>query len=257
MSGASTIFCPRPVAEPDMRLFVLHHAAGSHVTYRSWVDHFPPGWEVCLVEAPGRGRLSEEKLLDDPHALISRLFDDLLLWLDRPFAVFGHSMGGLLGYALMLRLSAAGLPLPCWLGLSGRAAPRLDGRPETQRHLLPAQELREIIGGLGGTPDNVLSDAELWAVVEPILRADLKVVETWRPPRGAQFPKVPLSVFGGEQDLIARPAQLAGWADLAPVFLGLHLFTGNHFYFTDQLTETTSLIVSEISKARTLHPIRH
>jgi surfactin synthase thioesterase subunit len=239
---------PRPVAEPRLRLFVFHHAGGSHHTYRPLARALPADWEVCLVDAPGRGRLGHEKPLEDPAALVARVLDELLLWLDRPYAFFGHSMGALLAHGLTLRIRDAGLPLPRWLGMSARGVPRPDGGG-VRRHLLPSAELRRTVGLLGGTPDAVLGDDVLWALVEPVLRADLKVTETWGPAAREPLPPVPLSVLGGRDDPLVSPDRLAAWAGLSPAFLGLRLLPGHHFYLSERPQETAAVIAAEARRA--------
>ncbi|WP_257003856.1 thioesterase domain-containing protein [Streptomyces sp. SA15] len=250
MRATSTVFQGRPVADPRLRLFVFHHAGGSHVTYRALARELPEDWEVCLVDAPGRGRLTHEEPLAEPRSLVDRVHDDLLVWLDRPFAFFGHSMGGLLCHDLTLRLDRDGLPLPRWLGLSARGAPAPDGGTgEEQRHLLPSAELRAVIARLGGTPEAVLRDDELWSLVEPVLRADLRIVETWRFDAADRLPPVPLAVFGGTHDPMVTPARLAAWADRTSAFQGLRLFPGHHFYFTAQLPQTATRIAADVHAA--------
>jgi surfactin synthase thioesterase subunit len=253
--ATSVVFRPRPVARPLLRMFVFHHAGGSHLTYRPLVRALPADWDVCLVDLPGHGRLSHEALLDESTALVSRVYEDLLVWLDRPFAFFGHSMGGLLAHELLLRLDRAGLPLPRWLGISARGAPgRGRNGGDEQRHLLPSARLREVIGRLGGTSQAVLRNDDLWEVVEPVLRADLKIVDSWRFSPQDRLPPVPLSVLGGRDDPMVAPARLAAWAEQSPAFLGLRLFPGHHFYFGEQLEQTAQAIVSDVRQALAPHP---
>ena len=52
-------------------------------------------------------------------ALIDELIAAILGHLDRPFAVFGHSLGGLAGFALVRELERRGLPTPVLLVVSG------------------------------------------------------------------------------------------------------------------------------------------
>ncbi|MET8885152.1 MULTISPECIES: thioesterase II family protein [Streptomyces] len=253
--ATSVVSRPRPVAEPRLRLFVFPHAGGSSLMYRPLARALPADWEVCLVDLPGHGRLQHEPLLDDPAALASRVYEDLLVWLDRPFAFFGHSMGSLLAHDLVLRLDAAGLPLPRWLGLSARGAPRAGGGPgapageDLQRHLLPSARLREVVGRLGGTSSAILRDDGLWQVVEPVLRADLKIVETWRFSPAKTLPPVPLSVLGGRDDPMVDAGRLAAWAEQAPSFVGLRLFPGHHFYFTEQVERIARTVVADVRRA--------
>ncbi|HTI26613.1 MAG TPA: alpha/beta fold hydrolase [Kutzneria sp.] len=243
----SSVVIPQPVPDARMRVFLFHHAGGSHLLYRDWVPHFPADWEVCLVEAPGRGRLSHLDPLDDVADIVSFLLPDIRQLLDKPFILFGHSMGAMIAYELTHRLLTAGLPLPSWLGLSARAAPRPDGGLDVRnRHLMPADALRRSIADMGGTPWSVLSDPDWWAFLEPLLRADLKAVETWRPRPGTPVLPVPLSVFGGEHDVVVRPERLLAWQQRTEYFRGMHVFDGDHFYFKGRLPDFVDRIVADV-----------
>ncbi|QNJ43814.1 thioesterase II family protein [Streptomyces buecherae] len=242
-----SVTCPRPVPDPALRLFLFHHAGGSHLLYRGWAEHFPADWEVCLVNAPGRGSLHDVGPLASSEELVAYLVRDLEPLLDRPYAFFGHSMGGLVGYELSRRLATEGRQVPRWLGVSSWGGPRPSpgagargAEPEgpaggagLARHLLPDAELRDWLRSVGGTPPELLDDDGLWAMFAPTFRGDFSVVDTWRPAPGAAPPPVPLTVFGGDADAVVPPARLAGWAEHTPHFQGLHLHPGDHFYLRD------------------------
>jgi surfactin synthase thioesterase subunit len=219
---------------PDLRLFVFHHAGGSHVPYRHWPAALPKEWDVRLLDAPGRGRLGDLPQLDDAGRLadffLRRLQDDL----QGPYAFFGHSMGALVAYEMTVRLAAKGSRLPVWLGLSARGAPLPPGE-DRQHHHLPDAELQTHLELLGGTPEEVFDDPGLWALYGPLIRGDLRLVETWRPrPATPALPAaVAVSVFGGREDRSVPPERLAGWERHTGRFLGLRVLDGDHFYFQD------------------------
>ncbi|MEU9129806.1 thioesterase domain-containing protein [Kitasatospora sp. NPDC048540] len=241
-------FCPRPVPGAALRLFLFHHAGGSHLLYRDWVAHFPADWEIHLLDAPGRGRLTDLPACSDAGQLVDFFHDEIVLAMDRPFAFFGHSMGGLAAYELTNRLAAEGLPLPVWLGLSARGAPRPPG-PSDTRHTLPDDALRHHLAAMGGTPPEVLQDPEIWQLFGPMIRTDLRLVETWTPCEGTAPLTVPLSVFGGSDDVVVSPQRLAAWQQHARRFLGLHLFDGDHFYFRGRTAEMAALVTAQIRAA--------
>ncbi|MER5886589.1 alpha/beta fold hydrolase [Streptomyces sp. NPDC001941] len=235
----------------ELRLFVFHHAGGSHLLYRDWPARFPAGWDVRLVDAPGHGLLGDQPTLTEAHALVDHFLRTLGPELTGRYALFGHSMGGLVAYELTRRLLAEGRTPPLWLGLSARGTPRPEG-DGTTRHLLDDAGLRRELAAMGGTPAAVLDDPELWEVFGPAIRGDLRLVETWRPTRqGGPLP-VPVSVFGGTRDEVAPPGRLAGWSDLTTRFLGLHLFDGGHFYFQQDPTALTEQIADDLHCALVL-----
>ncbi|MEW2037745.1 thioesterase domain-containing protein, partial [Streptomyces sp. NPDC005534] len=105
------------------------------------------------------------------------------------------------------------------------------------RHLLSDAELRCQLAAMDGTPPQVLARPQLWELFAPVIRADLRINETWRPgPAGAPLP-VQLSVFGGRREQVAPPHLLGGWARTCEPFLGIRLFDGGHFSFQDRLPD--------------------
>lgn len=237
---------PRPVPDPELRLFVAHHAGGSHTPYRSWAAHLPAGWELCLLEAPGRN-VRRGALCTDAAQLAATYLDDIRPWTDRPYALFGHSMGAVAAYELTLELAARGLPLPHWLGLSALNPPEHHPRADA-RYDLPDAELREAVLAMGGTPREVLEHPEMWALLEPVLRADLRLAESWRP-RAADPLTVPLSVFVADSDPVATPALAGTWADRSTRFQRVHVLEGEHFYFQPDPAGLVARIVADIRSA--------
>ena len=215
---------------PDLRLFVLHHAGGSHLPYRDWPALLPDTWDVRLLDAPGHGLLLDLPQISEAGRLADYLLRGIESELTCPYALFGHSMGGLLTYEIVRRVVERGLPLPVWAGVSARSAPQLAG-PGGGYHELPGAELRARLKLLGGTPDGVFDDPELWDLFDPVIRADLRLVENWRPAADAGPLPVALSAFAGALDHSASPQRMAGWAEHSEHFLGLRVFDGGHFYF--------------------------
>ncbi|MFI9764438.1 thioesterase II family protein [Streptomyces sp. NPDC051963] len=217
---------------PALRLFVLHHAGGSHLLYRQWPAGLPDTWDVRLLDAPGHGLLLDQPQITDAGRLADCVLSTIESELTCPYALFGHSMGALVTYEITRRAVDRGLPLPVWVGLSARPAPQSQGQ-RTRYHELPDDELRTHLKRLGGTPDEVFDAPDLWALFAPVIRADLSLVENWRPASDTGPLPVALSAFAGREDLSAAPPQVAGWAEHTEHFLGLRVFDGGHFYFQD------------------------
>jgi surfactin synthase thioesterase subunit len=238
---------PRPVPRPDLRLVLLHHAGGSAAAYRGWAGLFPPSWDVCLVELPGRGRLAGVPAVTDAAALVERLVGQLRPLADQPFAVFGHSMGALLGYGLAAALG----PSAVWLGLSSLPVPRFDGTPApVGLYRLSGPALRSRLVELGGVPPAALADDAVWALVEPLVRQDIAVCASWRPGPAYLPMRVPVSVFYGRDDAVAGARETAGWSGRVSRCLGAHGYPGGHFYLQRQPAEVVRQIVADVRVAR-------
>ena len=252
MSAPPTaVICPLPVAEPRARIFLLHHAAGSHRAFTDWVRLFPADWEVCLLEAPGRRRLSHLPPAGSAAGLAAFFLDRIRPRLDRPYALFGHSMGAAVAFELAALLHRADAPLPHWLGVSACRAPvhaadRLHARP---LHALPDPELRSVLSRMEGLPARALADEEVWRRLAPRIREDFRLAEEWRPSTGTVPSGVALSLFGGAQDPVVSHRQLAAWGQAAVQPIGRHIYRGGHFYFRVHTRSVVDRIVTESRRA--------
>ncbi|MFI9450247.1 thioesterase II family protein [Amycolatopsis sp. NPDC052450] len=244
--GLLTIVCPKPVPDAELRLYLLHHAGGSHTVFRPWLALLPESWEVRLVIAPGRAKAPYPAARD-----ITTLSDAFAVHLDEqrpaPYAMFGHSMGGLVAFDTALVLQAAGLPQPEWVGVSGHPGPfHSITRTRPPLYGLPSAELRAELIALDGLPDRVLRDEWLWQRVEPLVRADLEAAETWHPTRHGSLLTRPVSAFCGDRDPVAGITDAANWSRHTNEFLGVRPFPGGHFYFQDDPEPLVRSIVADV-----------
>ncbi|HEX9428198.1 MAG TPA: alpha/beta fold hydrolase [Candidatus Polarisedimenticolia bacterium] len=226
MSG--WILRPRPDPTARLRLFCFPYAGGGAAPFRVWADDLPADVELCLVQLPGReGRLNEP-----PYAritpLVAALVTALRGELGKPYAFFGHSLGALLGFELLRALRRVGAPSPRGLFVSGYRAPHLPD-PEPPLHRLPGAALWEELRRLNGTPPEVLENAELRRLVEPTLRADFAIDETYLHTNEAPL-TCPISAFGGISDREVSGEMLAAWRRHTEGSFELRMMPGDHFF---------------------------
>jgi surfactin synthase thioesterase subunit/acyl carrier protein len=230
---ACPVIRPRPLSDPVARVFMFHHAGGSHLLYRGWAEHFPDNWELCLLEAPGRGQLQALPLIDDCDQLVDYFHAAIAPLLDRPFGFFGHSMGALIAYQFTRRLLRDGGPLPDWLGVSACGVPNDEAGADGDRHMMSDDELRGWLRNTGGSPPQLLDNDAVWRKFCPVFRSDFRLLDTWAPPRNPEPLPVPLSVFGGRRDRLIGEDRLLSWRALTTQFRGLEMYEGDHFYLTN------------------------
>jgi surfactin synthase thioesterase subunit len=229
---------PRPAAR--LRLFCLPYAGGGTAPFRPWVEHLPDDIELCLVQLPGRETRMREVPYTAVDDLVSDLTESLEPLLDRPFAVFGHSMGALIAFALTRRLADAGLP-PERLLVSARRAPHIPDLDAPLHQLPDAAFVVGLVRRYNGIPKAILQDIDLLKLFLPTLRADLTMIETYRHTERPPL-DVPISAFGGWEDTRATPADISGWRDLTRASFTLQMFPGGHFYINEQRTALLTAI---------------
>ena len=229
-----------------LRLFALPFAGGNAASYGDWKLHLPDWIAFSPVHLPGRERRLMEPPLDDIKPLLAELVPAIEPWLDRPFALFGHSMGAILAYELANALHARGLPGPDALIVSGHGAPNLPRRFRIISHL-PDPEFVAAVMELGGLPQALLDESELLSLVLPALRADFRLCENY-----AWFARGPLpysiTALGGDTDPIAGPSELESWRTMTSRSLTCETFEGDHFFINQSTAAVVARVVRGIAE---------
>lgn len=239
-----------------VRLFCLPYAGGSGLrVYHPWQGLMPDGVDVRPLELPGRGSRMSETLCTSVDTLVDDLVPTVLSALGPgPYALFGHSMGGLLAFELARRLEHVHRRPPAHLLVSAYEAPDLPREPD-QDHLLPDPEFRARLRDLVGTPQEILDNDDLMEILTPVLRADFTVTGTYRLTSPWLTLSCPLTVFGGLDDPEAPPHTLRAWQHRTTGPFRLRLLPGDHFFVNTEralLTEAvhTALVADEADVAR-------
>lgn len=224
-----------------LRLFCLPYAGASSYIFRSWLNHLPNTIEICPIELPGRGRQIKSTPLKQIEPLVKAIALEILPYLDKPFAFFGHSMGGLVSFELARSIRRQYNLEPVHLFISGRRAPQTkDLKPAI--HQLPEAEFLRELRQLNGTPEAVLDNHELRSLLMPILKADFAVLENYIYSDEAPL-NCPISVFGGLQDKQVSLEQLEAWQAQTVNTFSLEMLPGNHFFIN-----SSQSLISELSK---------
>lgn len=222
---------PEPADPAGLRLLCLPHAGAGASTYLNWGRGLPAGIAAVPVQLPGREGRMRERPYDRVEPLVRDLAEAVLEQVRPPFAIFGHSLGALVGYELTRRLADLGGPGPVHLFVSGRQAPQHATSGAPMRDLdVPA--LVTELARLGGTPQAVLDDPDLLALIAPLLRADFAVNETYRfagSGRPAEPLAVPITAFAATADPRVTAARMTGWAEHTATGFRLHRLPGGHF----------------------------
>lgn len=236
--------CPAPDPEARCRLFCLPYAGAGASIFRGWPAALRGVAELWPVHLPGRERRLSDRAPDTVVALAGEVARGLAACLDRPFVLFGHSMGGLLSFEVARQLRRLDLPLPRALLVSGYGGPHLpDTRPRI--HALPDAAFLEAIGALDGTPEDVLANTELMALLLSLLRADFRMVETYRFQPGVPL-DMPIHVYGGRDDKDAPRKALEAWSAQTTGPATVTLFEGGHFYLKDEAAALLSRLRRDI-----------
>ncbi|MEU8837355.1 alpha/beta fold hydrolase, partial [Streptomyces sp900116325] len=195
--------------------------------YREWSGRIP-GVDILAARLPGRDSRFNETPATEFEPLLEHLLAEITPYLDTPFCLFGHSMGGLFAYELGRRLEERG-HAPELVVASGTTAPQMLSRlrrfPAPSDDVLLA-ELRED----GIATAELLANKELMRLLLPILRADLAVVADYRYDTSVPPLRAPLALYYGEDEVPDAERLVREWALSAAAPPRAHRFPGGHFF---------------------------
>ena len=226
-----------------INLFCLPFAGGSIYSYQSYLKYAPQQLNIIPLELPGRGRRFGEALLTNIHAVTDDIYQKIKHRLHEPYAIYGHSLGTLLGYLLTKKIIQEGQNPPEYLFFTGRASPSV-ALKEAPRYLLPRDAFFRKIAELGGTPAEMLDDEDMKDIFEPILRADFETVETYKYKQTSPF-AIPVNIIIGDEEDISLQEAWA-WQDETEVPIEVAQMAGKHFFIFANAQEIVEVICHKL-----------
>jgi surfactin synthase thioesterase subunit len=228
-----------PADDAADRLVCLPHAGGSASFFFPYANALRPKTDVLAVQYPGRQDRWRDPLIDNIADLADAVTAALRPWLDRPFALFGHSMGASIAFEVAGRLAADGI-VPTHLYASGRRAPSLH-RDDERIHLMDDDAIVAEMAAMSGTDPSILADRDLLAMVLPGVRNDFRVAETYRY-AGTPPLTCPITALTGSADPRVTLAEVQAWRAHTTSEFDVRVFPGGHFYLVDHQTELLDVL---------------
>lgn len=219
---------PQISANSKIRLFCFPYAGSGAHLFSGWLKFMPPEIEICAAQMPGRGIRIDEPPFKDVDDVVPVFAAEILKLADKPFALFGHSLGAVIAFETARYLKKTADLSPVHLFVSGRIAPQT---PETREkiHHLPDDEFIESLKRMGGTPEQLFENKELMELILPAVRADFQMVETYRY-EPSEFLRYPITAFGGLSDPLVSRENLCAWESLTKGKFTAHFLAGDHFF---------------------------
>lgn len=241
----------RRAAEPTLRLLCFPHAGGTAQLFHDWPALLPADIEVLAVRYPGRQDRLAEPCVESMAAMADAIVTALRPWLDRPLALFGHSMGACVAYEVALRLETRGI-VPAHLMVSAHEAPQ-----QTQRLALHEADDTTLIAHvrrLGDMHSEAYDIPELRELLLPALRSDYRLIDNYRPAQPTPL-KAPLTAYVGQDDTSCALGRVHAWSDLTtPHSFDLRAFPGDHFYLVPRQADLLADVAARLAPAG--HPGR-
>ncbi|KEK20053.1 thioesterase II family protein [Bacillus gaemokensis] len=223
-----------------MKLICLPYAGGSAAIFNGWKASLLSEITLENVELAGRGKRYREnfytsvfEVVEDIYSIIHKELDD------SPYAIFGHSMGSLLAFELGHKIQQEKRRIPEAFFFSGKAAPNFLNQENV--HLYEKERFIKKIFSLGGTPAELMKYKVLLDRYLPIIRADYKIVETYKFQDNRPLLNTPFYIFYGDEDTITLD-KIKAWENYTSKSCEWFKFDGNHFFIKQQERLVINLI---------------
>jgi medium-chain acyl-[acyl-carrier-protein] hydrolase len=234
----------RTNANASVRLFCFPYAGGNESAFRHWQQNLPESIEVLPVQLPGRGGRMKEPPYSELQPLVRAAREALAAEMEKPFAFFGHSMGGLIAFELARELRKQHGVQPVHLFISAKCSPR-QGPEDPAVGQLSDAALIEVLKRYEGTARELLNDPELMQLILPIIRADMAVCDSYVYEPGPPL-ECPITVFGGLEDHVCSRACLESWQEHTQGTFTLRMLPGGHFFINNWASSVFEIIQKEL-----------
>jgi surfactin synthase thioesterase subunit len=266
VAGRGWLIFPRPNRDARTRLFCFPFAGGGAATFRRWPERLDPSIELVAIEPPGRQTRIDEAPIRDMETFVRDLVPELLPFLDKPFAVYGHCLGALTLFETVRAVGRQGPAAPVHVFVSGARAPdelhrhqafelnllvRLCRLPDydvfTPVHRQPddvfAEALREF--KVLATED-FLNDPELRRLILPVIRAEFEMSSNYRyTPDGTLT--APITCLTGVHDTYVTADNATAWGRLTTGRFELITVETDHFL----VVEDEELLIGVVNRTLT------
>ena len=209
-------------------LLCLPPAGAGAGLFRNWTRIAPSTMTVHPVALPGRETRYTEPAPRSIDALADQLAVELEPYTGGRYAIFGYSMGALLGYEIARRFSDAGLRQPEVFFALGCNAPDRMVYARDPFHTMEPGAFRQALIELGGTDAEILNNPEAMELFEPVLRNDFRICETYAHDAARGTLDCPAHVILSDADSFVNKQAAAAWSHFVTGGTSLHQITGPH-----------------------------
>ncbi|MFD1989556.1 thioesterase II family protein [Paenibacillus nicotianae] len=231
-----------------MKLFCIPHAGASAISYNIWKEYLDQKIHLIPLDLPGHMTRSSEPLSENINDVVYDLAQNIKknILSNETYAVYGHSMGGLLLYLLYFYLKDQGEPLPIHLFFSSRWPPYYHNE-KAYYNLDDLEECKSRIIRMGGFKQEVLNNTALTEYYMNILLADYRLMQSVSIKEIKQINSdITVLWSDNEPDIIDK--DIYTWRESAGNNISFVKIKGTHFFPTEEPLKTTNIINYTLKK---------
>ena len=164
----------------------------------------------------------------------------------QPYALMGYSMGSIVVYEVLRRLTAEQKRLPEHVFLAAHEPllrPEFAALAKEER----TERIRRAVSMFGGVPDKLMNNDTFWRIYMPVYEADFGMIWSYDFAQMQYTASVPATFFYASQDIADESMRL--WDRFFTGTNSYHSFSGNHFFLREHEEQIAALIAEQLGSA--------
>lgn len=223
-----------------IKLFCIPHAGCSASCFINWEEKLSDQVEVVPVELAGRGVKIDIPMYQDIHEVLEDIFRSFDFKEEDNFALYGHSSGAIIAYALACEMKKRYAKQPLHLFLSSICPPRYTNDEDMMLSQLTTCQLKQRLIDMGGMQEEEVDDFIFEKFFMPTMIGDMKILENYPYNSFSNDIDSDISILYGQFD--DRVKNLSEWNAYTRGNCNLIEFEGGHFFQVDNEDEVLNYI---------------
>lgn len=226
--------------DPALNLICFPFAGGYAEYFLPWTKALS---NVALypIQLPGRSYRWKESVFLNVNHLVDALLPKMIpIFQEKPYVLFGHSMGGYIAYHCAKKIKECGLTQPISLIVSAVPSPIL-WTGEKHLSLLSPKEFMDFFLELGGFNPEILKHESFMKLQMELLRQDVQLCENCQYEGSAEF-DFPIFALSAKHDVYVSYEDMRFWSQETNDTFQLEQVEGDHFYLNHQVDKIISII---------------
>lgn len=235
-----------PDAEINLLCFVF--AGGSPSFFAPWKNLFPKNINFLPVLYPGRETRIKEQVPDNPKEIITQFIKDNHKIFEKPYAIWGHCSGSLLGFELAYTKSLEG-NAPIAFIASGCEAPQYALRliPQVKNSFSEVKDediLKSLIA-YNLMPRDMIENPAFRNYFLPTYRADLGMFSKYQHDNKKKL-GCPALIMNGTNDIMLKSENIDKWKNSFLSDIQMLYYPGEHYFVNDHKEEIMNKICESL-----------
>ncbi len=225
-------------SDPLIKLVCFSPIGGNSNHFSRMARHLPPGWQLCAVDLPGHGQ-ARGRLMVHFDSIVSLYLEHLKPFFMGESYIFGHSLGGLIGYVLTQKLER-GVNF-AGIFISSCAPPHrvVEDIANNAHEEISEQEISDYLQSID-PGFRRLEKSFFFVYLKPVFKADYKVFRSFNFVQKEKI-NTPLYIIYSPNDKMVDPEELKEWGHFGHMVQFIEV-PGRH----DNIITHADIIMNEI-----------